>query len=54
MRRDARRIVTGALAESRPITSDALAAWRAFDADFEELLWGTEWLHLSLAATPGG
>jgi hypothetical protein len=44
----------GALAESRPMTADALAAWKAFNADFEELLWATEWLHMSLAAKPGG
>ena len=43
----------GALAESRPMTADALPAWKAFDADLEELLWATEWLHLSLAAKPG-
>jgi len=41
------------LAESRPMTPETQAAWRTFDADFEELLWATEWLHMSLAAQPG-
>ncbi len=42
-----------ALAGSRPATSDAEASWETFDADFEELLWATEWLHMSLASKPG-
>lgn len=42
------------LATSRPMTPDAQAAWQTFDADFEELLWATEWLHMSLASKPGG
>jgi hypothetical protein len=41
------------LAESRPMTPETVAAWQTFDADFEELLWATEWLHMSLAAKPG-
>jgi hypothetical protein len=41
------------LAESRPMTPETQAAWKSFDADFEELLWATEWLHMSLAAKPG-
>ena len=41
------------LAGSRPMTPDAQAAWRTFDADFEELLWATEWMHMSLASRPG-
>jgi hypothetical protein len=41
------------LAESRPMTPETQAAWKTFDSDFEELLWATEWLHLSLAAQPG-
>jgi hypothetical protein len=41
------------LAESRPMTSETREAWKTFDADFEELLWATEWLHMSLAAKPG-
>jgi hypothetical protein len=41
------------LAESRPMTAETRAAWQTFDADFEELLWATEWLHMSLAAKPG-
>jgi hypothetical protein len=43
-----------ALIESRPATTDAQAAWTTFDHDFEELLWATEWLHMSLANKPGG
>ena len=39
-----------ALAESRPSSTDVQAAWQTFDADFEELLWATEWLHMSLAS----
>ncbi len=41
------------LAESRPMTAQTQAAWKTFDADFEELLWATEWLHMSLATKPG-
>jgi hypothetical protein len=41
------------LAVSRPRTPDAQSAWTTFDADFEELLWATEWLHMSLAKQPG-
>jgi hypothetical protein len=41
------------LAISRPMTAEARAAWATFDSDFEELLWATEWLHLSLASKPG-
>lgn len=40
------------LAVSRPSTAAVQAAWKTFDADFEELLWATEWLHLSLAQGP--
>jgi hypothetical protein len=42
------------LAESRPQSPDPQTAWQTFDADFEELLWATEWLHMSLASKPGG
>lgn len=42
-----------ALAENRPATPEAQAAWSTFDADFEELFWATEWLHMSLASKPG-
>jgi hypothetical protein len=42
------------LVESRPMTPDSQAAWRTFDSDFEELLWATEWMHMSLAKSPGG
>jgi hypothetical protein len=41
------------LTQSRPMTPDAQAAWRTFDHDFEELLWATEWMHMSLASKPG-
>jgi hypothetical protein len=41
------------LTESRPMTPETQAAWKTFDSDFEELLWATEWLHMSLAAKPG-
>ncbi|HEY8038571.1 MAG TPA: hypothetical protein VIF15_02205 [Polyangiaceae bacterium] len=41
------------LAESRPMTPQTQAAWKTFDHDFEELLWATEWLHMSLATKPG-
>jgi hypothetical protein len=41
------------LNEVRPKTPEAQAAWRTFDSDFEELLWATEWLHMSLASKPG-
>jgi hypothetical protein len=41
------------LTQSRPRTVEMQAAWTTFDADFEELLWATEWLHMSLAAKPG-
>lgn len=42
-----------ALAQHRPATPEAQAAWTTFDADFEELIWATEWLHMSLAKQPG-
>jgi hypothetical protein len=42
-----------ALAESRPMTPESQAAWKTFDSDFEELLWATEWMHMSLAKRPG-
>jgi hypothetical protein len=41
------------LAESRPMSAESRAAWRTFDSDFEELLWATEWMHMSLARGPG-
>jgi hypothetical protein len=41
------------LVESRPMTAESQAAWSTFDKDFEELLWATEWLHMSLASQPG-
>jgi hypothetical protein len=41
------------LAESRPMTPETQAAWKTFDHDFEELLWATEWMHMSLASKPG-
>jgi hypothetical protein len=42
------------LVHSRPGTPDTQAAWKTFDSDFEELLWATEWMHMSLASKPGG
>jgi hypothetical protein len=42
-----------AVAESRPMTPESQAAWTTFDTDFEELLWATEWMHMSLARRPG-
>jgi hypothetical protein len=41
------------LTESRPMTPESQAAWSTFDSDFEELLWATEWMHMSLARQPG-
>jgi hypothetical protein len=41
------------LAEARPQAQLPDAAWATFDRDFEELLWATEWLHMSLANAPG-
>jgi hypothetical protein len=41
------------LAQSRPMTPETQAAWKTFDHDFEELLWATEWMHMSLASKPG-
>jgi hypothetical protein len=41
------------LVASGPMTPAARAAWTTFDADFEELLWATEWMHMSLASKPG-
>jgi hypothetical protein len=29
-------------------------AWRALDEHLEELIWATEWLHMTLARPPGG
>ena len=41
------------LAESRRTDPEAVASWATFDTDFEELLWATEWMHMSLANRPG-
>jgi|SRR5579859_626909 len=41
------------LVESRPMSAELRAAWKTFDSDFEELLWATEWMHMSLARGPG-
>jgi hypothetical protein len=30
------------------------AGWRAFDEHLEELIWATEWVHMTLARAPGG
>jgi hypothetical protein len=39
--------------QSRPTSSESQAAWSTFDSDLEELLWATEWMHMSLAKSPG-
>jgi hypothetical protein len=41
------------LAALRPTLPDVQTAWQTFDADFEEMLWATEWIHMSLANRPG-
>jgi hypothetical protein len=41
------------LADSRRTDPEAVASWATFDRDFEELLWATEWMHMSLAKRPG-
>ena len=40
-------------AQSRPMTLESQAAWRALDEDLEELIWATEWMHMNLARSPG-
>jgi hypothetical protein len=42
------------LDDARPtrIEKDA-AAWRSFEEHVEELIWATEWLHMTLARAPG-
>lgn len=39
-------------ARSTDASRDA-AAWRAFEEHVEELIWATEWLHMTLARAPG-
>jgi hypothetical protein len=41
------------LVDSRRMDPEAVASWATFDTDFEELLWATEWMHMSLANRPG-
>lgn len=41
------------LVDSRRSDPEAVASWATFDQDFEELLWATEWMHMSLAKRPG-
>jgi hypothetical protein len=41
------------LLRARPVASEGAAAWAPFDAHLDELLWATEWLHLSMAKPPG-
>jgi hypothetical protein len=41
------------MADSRRSDPAAIASWATFDTDFEELLWATEWMHMSLAKRPG-
>ena len=45
------RTANGA-ARGRPEADDA-AAWRSFDESVEELIWATEWVHMTLARRPG-
>lgn len=33
--------------------ADDSPAWRAFDESIEELIWATEWVHMTLARRPG-
>lgn len=43
-------------ARSNESTKDAAmdaGAWRAFEEHIEELIWATEWLHMTLARAPG-
>ena len=40
--------------QSRPMSAESQAAWRTFDSDLQELLWATEWMHMSLARSLGG
>lgn len=42
-------VVRASIAGLRPAAYAAEAPWHRFDADFEELVWSTEWLHMSLA-----
>ena len=44
------RAATGA-ARDREVGDSA--AWRAFDESLEELIWATEWVHMTLARRPG-
>ena len=39
-------------AKARPSAEDQ-RDWRAFDEHVEELIWATEWLHITLARRPG-
>lgn len=41
------------LARLRPAVASDAAPWAPFDAHLDELLWATEWLHLSMAKRPG-
>ena len=41
------------LARARPAAETEGAAWAPFDTHLDELLWATEWLHLSMAKRPG-
>jgi hypothetical protein len=34
-------------------TTEQAQHWRRFDEDLEELIWATEWLHMTLARRPG-
>lgn len=50
---DLEAALRASLAGFRATHPDLQGAWQTFDADFEELLWATEWLHMSLANRPG-
>lgn len=38
---------------ARELHAEDAASWRAFDEHLEELVWATEWLHMTLARPPG-
>ena len=49
---------TALIAAMRRVTDKARAdidpkVWRAFDEHLEELIWATEWVHMTLARPPG-
>ena len=49
---------TALIAAMRKVTDKARAdidpkVWRTFDEHLEELIWATEWVHMTLARRPG-